>query len=183
MSPRRRLADEEPDFFEVSPRPARQWGLPLVATLAGVLLAAAFAFSTMMLVSDESDRRADLRAAAALDYARSFMTSYTTLDPFNANAYADRILAQGTGEFAKMFKERMNEIVVQVARAEPTEGKVVEAGVQRWNGNGSVDVLVATTTTSKTPDGKQTVESGNRWVATTTQEGQRWKISQLAQVI
>jgi Mce-associated membrane protein len=42
---------------------------------------------------------------------------------------------------------------------------------------------VATTTTSKTPDGKQTIESGNRWVATTTQEGQRWKISQLVQVI
>ena len=41
----------------------------------------------------------------------------------------------------------------------------------------------ATTTTSRTPDGKQTIESGNRWVATTTQEGQTWKISQLVQVI
>ena len=64
MSPRRRLADEEPDFFAVSPRPARRWGLPLVATLAGVLLAAALTFSTMMLVSDQSDRRGDLRAVA-----------------------------------------------------------------------------------------------------------------------
>lgn len=183
MSPRRRVADEEPDFFAVSPRPPRRWGLPLVAALAGVLLAAVLTFSTLMLVSNERDRRADLRAAAALDYVRGFMTSYTTLDPFNANAYADRILAQGTGDFAKMFKEKMNEIVIQVARAEPTEGKVVEAGVQRWNGDGSVDVLAATTTTSRTPDGKQTIESGNRWVATTTQEGQTWKISQLVQVI
>lgn len=183
MSPRRRVDGDEPDFFAVSPRRPRRWGLPLIATVAALLLAAALTASTLMLVSHETDRRAEVRDAAALDYVRSFMTSYTTLDPFNANAYADRILAQGTGEFAKMFKEKMNEIVIQVARAEPTEGNVVEAGVQRWNDNGSVDVLVATTTTSKTPDGKKTIESGNRWVATTTQEGQRWKISQLIQVI
>lgn len=51
-----------------------------------------------------------------------------------------------------MFREKMNEIVIQVARAEPTQGTVVEAGVQRWNDNGSADVLVATKTTAKTPD-------------------------------
>ena len=93
------------------------------------------------------------------------------------------VLAQGTGDFAKMFREKMNEIVIQVARAEPTQGTVVEAGVQRWNDNGSADVLVATKTTAKTPDGKSTIESGNRWVATAIQEGQQWKISQLIQVI
>ncbi len=38
----------------------------------------------------------------------------------------------------------MNEIVVQVARAEPPTGTVLEAGVQRWNDNGGADVLVAT---------------------------------------
>lgn len=183
MSPRRRVDADEPDFFAVSPRPPRRWGLPVLAALAGLLLAAAVTASMFMLVSHETDRRAELRDAAALDYVRSFMTTYTTLDPFNANAYADRVLAQGTGDFAKMFKEKMNEIVIQVARAEPTAGSVVEAGVQRYNEDGSVDVLVATTTTSKTPDGKQTIESGNRWVATTTQEGQQWKISQLIQVI
>ena len=83
----------------------------------------------------------------------------------------------------KMFREKMNEIVIQVARAEPTQGTVVEAGVQRWNDNGSADVLVATKTTAKTPDGKSAIESGNRWVATAIQEGQQWKISQLIQVI
>jgi Mce-associated membrane protein len=111
------------------------------------------------------------------------MTSYTTLDPFNANAYTDRILAQGTGEFASMFSEKQNEILIQVAQAEPTTGSVVAAGVQRWNDNGSADVLVATKITSKSPDGKTTIESGNRWVATAIKEGQQWKISQLIQVI
>ena len=136
-----------------------------------------------MLVSHETDHRTSVNDAAALGYVREFMTAYTTLDPFNANAYADRILAQGTGDFAKMFKEKENEILIQVARAEPTKGSVVDAGVQRWNDNGSADVLVATKITTKSPDGKSTIESGNRWVATAIKEGQQWKISQLIQVI
>lgn len=186
MSPRRRIDADERDYFAVTPRPPRRWGLPLVATLAGLVLAAVVGWSMFALVSHETERRAELRTAAALDYVRSFMTTYTSLDPFHANDYADRVLAQGTGEFAKTFKEKMNEIVIQVARAEPTQGAVVEAGVevgaQDRHANGSIDVLVATTTTSKTADGK-TIESGNRWVATATQEGQQWKISQLIQVI
>ena len=58
----------------------------------------------------------------------------------------------------------------------------MEAGVQRWNDDGSADVLVATKTLNKTPDGK-TIESGGRWVVTAQKEGQLWKISQLIQVI
>jgi len=104
----------------------------------------ALAASIFMAVGHESYRRTQVRDASALGYVRGFMTSYTSLDPFHANDYADRILAQGTGDFAKSFKEKMNEIVVQVARAEPTTGTVLEAGVQRWNDNGGADVLVAT---------------------------------------
>jgi Mce-associated membrane protein len=183
VSPRRKVDADERDYFAVEPKPPVRWGLPVVSILATLLLAGALAVSSLLLVAHERDRRTDLRDAEALGYVRGFMTTYTTLDPFHANDYADRILAQGTGDFAKMFKDRMNEIVIQVARAEPTTGTVVEAGVQRWNDNGSADVLVATKTTSTSPDGKTTVESGNRWVATTTQEGQQWKISQLIQVI
>ena len=81
-----------------------------------------------------------------------------------------------------MYKKRINEIVVQVARAEPTKGTVLDAGVERWNDDGSADVVVATQTTTTMPDGKQ-IESGNRWVATAIQEGDQWKISDLLQVI
>jgi Mce-associated membrane protein len=185
MSPRRKIGAEEPDFFDAprAPRPPRRWGLPVVAGVVALLLAAAITASTFMLVVHETDRRTQMKDAAALSYVRDFMTEYTTLDPFHANDYADRILAQGTGDFAKMFKEKMNEIAIQVARAEPTTGTVLEAGVQRWNDNGSADVLVATKISSKSPDGKSTIESGNRWVATAIQEGQQWKISQLIQVI
>jgi Mce-associated membrane protein len=56
------------------------------------------------------------------------------------------------------------------------------AGVQRWNDDGSADVLVATKVSTKMPDGK-TIESGNRWVVTAKKEGPLWKISNLIQVI
>jgi Mce-associated membrane protein len=184
VSPRRKVESGEPDyFFRIEPKPPIRWGLPIVAAIATLLVAAAITASTLMLVSHERSHRAQTDDAAALGYVRNFMTSYTTLDPFNANAYADRILAQGTGEFAKTFREKLNEIVIQVARGEPTTGTVLEAGVQRWNTDGSADVLVATKISTKSPDGKSTIESGSRWVATASQEGQEWKISNLIQVI
>jgi Mce-associated membrane protein len=183
MSPRRKVDADERDLFEVAPRGPRRWGLPVLAVVAGLLMAAAITASTFMLIGHETDRRASVKDAAALGYVREFMTTYTTIDPFHANDYADRILAQGTGDFAKMFKEKQNEILLQVARAEPTTGTVLEAGVQRWNDNGSADVLVATKIRTKAPDGKSTIESGSRWIATAIKEGQQWKISQLIQVI
>ena len=183
MSPRRRLEADERDFFDVAPKPPRRWGLPIVAVLAALLIAASITGSTLMLIQHVKDDRSSAKEADALGYVREFMTAYTTLDPFHANDYAERIVAQGTGDFAKMFKEKENEILIQVARAEPTTGTVVEAGLQRWNDNGSADVLVATRISTKSPDGKSTIASGNRWVATAIKEGQQWKISRLIQVI
>ncbi len=186
MSPRRRVDEKDRDFFSASaaePAAPLRWGLPFTALLAFVLAAVAIAGSVFVLVGHEGLNRTENRDASALFYVRGFMTEYTSLDPFHANDYADRILAQGTGDFAKSFKEKLNDIVIQVARAEPTTGIVQEAGVQRWNDNGSADVLVATNVKSTGPDGKSPVESGTRWVVTTIEEGQQWKISQLIQVI
>lgn len=183
MSPRRKIDAKEPELYPApAPKPPRRWGLPLVATIAGVLIAAAITASSLMLVSHERDRRTQVRDADVLGYVQSFMTTYTTLDPFRANYYGDRVQSQATGDFAKTFKEKYNEILIQVARAEPTQGTVVAAGVQRWTDDGSADVLVATKISNKGPDGK-TVESGNRWIVTAKKEGQLWKISQLIQVI
>jgi Mce-associated membrane protein len=182
MSPRRQVDTADREYFTATPERALRWGLPLATALAVLVVAAALAASIFMVIGHESYRRTQVRDASALDYVRGFMTNYTTLDPFHANDYADRVLAQGTGDFAKSFKEKMNEIVIQVARAEPTAGTVLEAGVQRWNDNGSADVLVATKISTTAQDGKP-IESGNRWVVTTIEEGQQWKISQLIQVI
>lgn len=186
MSPRRKVDDTDRAYFSAptkEPKEPLRWGLPLTAGLALLVVAATIAGSIFMLIGHESSRRTQVRDAAALGYVRGFMTNYTSLDPFHANDYADGVLSQGTGEFGKSFKERMNEIIIQVARAEPTTGTVLEAGVQRWNDNGSADILVATNVKSTGPDGKTPIESGSRWVVTTIEEGQQWKISQLIQVI
>lgn len=183
MSPRRKVEESEQDFFAVTPKPPRRWGLPLVAALATALMAAVVAGSAVMLVHHQRDLAAQYRAAAALTYARGFMTEYTTLDPFHANEYVGQIAEQGTGEFRKQFGDKVNEIVIRVAQAEPTVGTVLDAGVQRWNDDGSADVLVAAKVTTKPSNGGPSTESGSRWVVTTTKEGALWKISRLIQVI
>ncbi|PRC48930.1 mammalian cell entry protein, partial [Mycobacterium sp. ITM-2017-0098] len=64
MSPRRRFTERDAgenavgaDYFRREPRPPRRWGLPIVAIVAAVLMAAAIAASTFMLVRHEDDRR------------------------------------------------------------------------------------------------------------------------------
>jgi Mce-associated membrane protein len=146
-------------------------------------MAAAITVSTLMLISHESHKRAEQKNKAVLSYVRSFMAEFTSIDPYHANDYMERVLAQATGDFAKQYREKANEILMQVARAEPATGTVLDAGVERWNDDGSASVMVATEVTSKSPDEKQVFENTNRWMATATQEGNQWKISNLLQVI
>ena len=183
MSPVRKFSESGADYFEATPKKPVRWGLPLVSVLTALVIVAAITAAAFMLVRQLDDRRQAVNEAAALGYTREFMVMYTSLDPYNANAYTDRVKAEATGEFEKNFGERLNEILVQVARAEPSTGEVLAAGVQRWNDDGSAEVLIATKVTSKTPDGKATIESGSRWLATTIKEGPQWKISNLVQVI
>lgn len=186
MSPRRRVEPGERDYFAVPPaepkRPLR-WGLPVTAIVSFLVAAVAIAGSVFFFVNHERDRRTEVRDVSALGYVRGFMTAYTSLDPFHANDYVDKIYGQATGDFAKEFAGKRNEILVQVARGEPTTGSVLDAGVQRWNDDGSAEVLAALAVTTNTPDGKNTTESASRWLITTSQEGQQWKISKLVQVI
>ena len=111
------------------------------------------------------------------------MTDFTSPDPFHANDYVDRILARATGDFAEQYRKNENEVIIGIARSEPTVGTVLEAGVSRRNDDGSVDVLVITKLTSKSPDGTLQAERANRWVVTTRQEGDRWMISSLTPMI
>lgn len=188
MSPRRKFAPGEVPFcckpFGASrPRARRRWGLPLVGIAAAAVAAAAITLCALDLNSHETQRRTAIRQAAALGYVRAFMTEFTSPDPFHANDYTDRILAQATGDFAQQYRQNQNAILIGVARSEPTTGAVLDAGVSRWNDDGSVDVLVITKFTSKSPDGQMRVDRENRWVVTAKQEGQRWKISRLTPMI
>ncbi|MEE6176934.1 mammalian cell entry protein [Mycobacterium sp. 050134] len=178
MSPRRRLDPGEAGLF-CAPRPRRRWGLRLTVTLSGAVAVTAMAVCAWVLLSHQSQRRASIKDVAALGYVHAFMTEFTSPDPFHANAYTDRILAQAAGQFAEQYRENENEILVQVARSEPATGTVLDAGVARWNDDGSVDVLVVTKFTSRSPDGKLTLERENRWIVTAQQDGERWKVSGL----
>jgi Mce-associated membrane protein len=164
-------------------KPSRGAVLPLGMSAAALLAAAAITACSLILVNHKAHLHAASKEALVLVSVRSFMTGFTSLDPFHANAYVDRVLAEATGDFAKQYREHENEILIQVARAEPTKGTALDAGVERWNDDGSATVLVATEVTSKSPDGKEVVENTNRWVVTAQQEGNRWKISSLVQVI
>lgn len=182
MSPRRKIeADSEELFRPIYPEP-RRWGVPLVASLAALVVVGAIVATTFTLVNTKTHEHDRVRDAAVLTAVGSFMTQYTSPDPFHANEYANKVLALGTGQFAKLYQERMNEVVIQVARAEPTTGTVQALGIENWNDDGSVNVVVAAKTATKLPDGK-VVEDGNRWVVTAMKEGEQWKISNLLQVI
>ena len=182
MSPRRRI---EGDPVEPVPMPAerdRRRSLTRTVALAAVVVLAALALSVVTFAHSQNEHRTMVKQAAVLSFVRSFVSQYTSLDPFNANAYAERVEKLGTGEFAKMYKDKMNEIVVAVARAEPSTGTVSELGIQRWNDDGSADVIAVADMTTTLPDGKK-IHSNSRWVVTAIKEGDQWKVSNLIQVI
>ena len=186
MSPRRRFAPDERPLLIAPPVEAeaqRPWLVPLAGTVAALLIVAAITACALMLGSHESRARTASRDREVLSYVTGFMTQFTSIDPFHANDYVNRILAQATGDFASEYQKNANEILLQVARAEPATGSVLDAGLERWNDDGSVSVMVATAITTKSPDEKQVLENTNRWAATATQEGNQWKISNLQQVM
>lgn len=183
MSPRRKFAPGEESLLVAQPVPPRRWALAVVATVASLVMAATLTLAALMLISHQSRDNSATRETQAVNYVKWFMVEFTTIDPFHANDYIDRVLAQATGDFAKQYTDKANEILLQVARAERATGTVLEAGVERWNDDGTVTVLVATDVTSKSPDGKQVFENTNRWAATAKQEGNQWKISNLQQVV
>lgn len=182
MSPRRRFEPGAARLFGAPP-PPRNWSLPLAAVLATAVAATAITMCTLALIGHHRQWRTTINDAAALGYVHAFMTEFTSPDPFHANDYTDRILAQATGEFAQQYRSNQNQILIQVARSEPTTGTVLDAGIARRNDDDSVDVLVVTKFTSKTPDGKVVLERENRWVVTAKQEGDRWKISGLIPMV
>jgi Mce-associated membrane protein len=164
-------------------KPSPTWALPAAVGSATLLTVGAIATSSLVLVDQRSHHRDAMQDVDVLGYVNAFMTGFTTLDPYHANAYYDRIMANATGDFAKQYHDKHNEILVQIAQAEPTKGNALASGVERWNDDGSASVMVATNVSMKSPDGQQKIETTNRWVVIAQREGAQWKISSLQQVI
>jgi Mce-associated membrane protein len=182
MSPLRRLDPADPEAFGTpGPKPRRR-ALALTAAVAGTVVVTCASAAALVFVKHENVYRAQIKDADVLGFVRSFVTNYTSPDPFHANDYANSVLAEGTGQFAKDFEKNMNAILIQVAQAERGFGAVQEIGIERWNSDGSADVIAVAMMTTKLPDGK-VIESASRWVVTATREGEQWKVSNLKQVI
>lgn len=182
MSPRRIVEPGRAELFgPPTPEPSRR-RLALISALAAVALIAALATSAVIFAKYQSARRTQIREAAVLGLVRSFITQYTSPDPFNANSYAEKVLALGTGNFAKLYSDRMNEVVIQVAQAEPGFGTVQDVGIERWNSDGSASVIAVASMSTKMPDGKK-IDSSSRWEVTAVKEGDQWKVSDLIQVL
>jgi Mce-associated membrane protein len=148
--------------------------------LSGILAAGGISVSAYVLHDRTRQHQDAMREVDMLDFVRSFMTGFTTVDPFNANDYVKRIMDQATGDFAKEYHDRQNQILIQTAQREPSKGTILTAGVERWSDDRSnATVLVATDTSSKTPDQKQLIDTIDRWVVIAQREGDQWKISQL----
>ncbi|MEO6793179.1 MAG: mammalian cell entry protein [Mycobacterium sp.] len=182
MSPRRSVqADDQPLFVERDVPP----GPRLPAIIGGALLVATAAITVCgwTLVTHEQHRRAAVKDVEALAEVESFMTMFTSPDPFHANDYLANVIDHATGDFAKQYQEKANQILIAVARSEPTVGTVVGTGIERWNDEGSVNMLVAVENSGKSPDGKQDVSVATRWLLTAQKEGDQWKISNLNQVL
>ena len=182
MSPRRRYEPDMPDAFRPPETQQRHWALALIAAVAGTVVVTCVAAAALVFVKHETVYSAQIKNADVLGFVRSFVTNYTSPDPFHANDYANSVLAEGTGQFAKDFEKNMNAILIQVAQAERGFGAVQEIGIERWNRDGSADVIAVAMMTTKMPDGK-VIESASRWVVTATREGGQWKVSNLKQVI
>ena len=98
MSPRRKIQrGEQPLRVEPTPKPPRRWGLPTVMTLATLVVLAAITVCSLMLMSHELHRRATVKDVAVLGDVRSFMTEFTSLDPFHANHYVERVWPKPRG--------------------------------------------------------------------------------------
>ena len=166
MSPRRIIESDAAGIFEMPPTRPPLRRLALISTVAGVALIAALTASAVAFGSWRTEHQREIREAAVLSFVRSFLTQYTSPDPFHANDYADKILA----------------FVVQVARAEPGVGSVQELGIEHWNDDGSANVVAVSTMITTMPDGRK-IPSGSRWVVTASKEGEQWKVSNLIQVV
>ncbi len=182
MSPRRRMDSPPGEWLRPPAARARRKGLRLVAAVAATLILAALVTSAVVFAGNQAARRVRIDEAAVQDSVRTFITQYTSPDPFNANDYVAKVLALGTGNFAKLYSDRTNEVVIQVAQSEPGFGSVQDIGIERWNPDGSATVIAVANMTTKMPDGTK-IDSGSRWQVTAVKEGDQWKVSDLIQVL
>ena len=144
---------------ESHPAPARRLGAALaglattrptratlIAAAAAALLIAAVVVNAVLFFQHRSAVDEQKRLDAFVVAARQGVVNMTSIDHTRAKADVDRVLAQSTGDFKADFLKRSRDFVDVVQKSQvTTKGQVSEAGVEKVNPDGSVVVLVAST--------------------------------------
>jgi Mce-associated membrane protein len=118
----------------------------LIAAATAVLLIAAVVVNAVLFFQHRSAVDEQKRLDAFVVAARQGVVNMTSIDHTRAKADVDRVLAQSTGDFKADFLKRSRDFVDVVQKSQvTTKGQVSEAGVEKVNPDGSVVVLVAST--------------------------------------
>lgn len=127
----------------VTTRPTRA---TLIAAAVAALLIAGVVVNAVLFSQHWSAVDEQKRLDAFVVAARQGVVNMTSIDHTRAKADVDRVLAQSTGDFKADFLKRSNDFVNVVQKSQvTTKGQVSDAGVEKVNPDGSVVVLVAST--------------------------------------
>jgi Mce-associated membrane protein len=169
-------ADTEPtadteslDAEPVAKAPRRRPSVPMV--VAGVLVLALIAAGIVLLFDRNAASDRDAKRNAYVQTARQTVLNLTTIRPETAKEDVERILAGASGDFKAEFDGRQDPFVSVVKEASvTTEGQIIEAGLEREDGN-KAQVLVAARANVTTPDQSQSGPRDFRMRVTVTDDG------------
>ncbi|AQA21996.1 putative conserved Mce associated membrane protein [Rhodococcus sp. MTM3W5.2] len=163
-------ADAEPvDAEPAAKAPRRRPSVLMV--VAGVLVLALIAAGIVLLFDRNAANERDAKRNAYVQTARQTVLNLTTIKPETAKEDVERILAGASGDFKAEFDGRQDPFVSVVKEASvTTEGQIIEAGLEREDGN-KAQVLVAARANVTTPDQSQSGPRDFRMRVTVTDDG------------
>ncbi|TJZ76859.1 hypothetical protein FCG67_16200 [Rhodococcus oryzae] len=139
--------------------------------VAGVLVLALIAAGIVLLFDKNAASDRDAKRNAYVQTARQTVLNLTTIRPETAKEDVERILAGASGDFKAEFDGRQDPFVSVVKEASvTTEGQIIEAGLEREDGN-KAQVLVAARANVTTPDQSQSGPRDFRMRVTVTDDG------------
>nr|WP_169310550.1 hypothetical protein [Rhodococcus oryzae] len=148
---------------------SRRPTVPMI--VAGVLVLALIAAGIVLLFDKNAASDRDAKRNAYVQTARQTVLNLTTIRPETAKEDVERILAGASGDFKAEFDGRQDPFVSVVKEASvTTEGQIIEAGLEREDGN-KAQVLVAARANVTTPDQSQSGPRDFRMRVTVTDDG------------
>jgi Mce-associated membrane protein len=179
-------ANSTPDEDVAGPPPSRVsrgWFVGIFVVL--VLMAAGLVTGGVLAMNRHTENKGAAQSEqAAMDAAKDCITATNAPDPATMAKSVQKILDCSTGDFGVSAKFMAPMVVeaYQVANAK-VEVTTLRAATEKFNDDGTIDVLVAFRFKVPTNPQQQNHETGVRWRATMRFEDGRYKIDKLVQVL